>query len=390
MAESHDRGRLAVARSAARLARGRATPFYLYEPEIARAALRRWRRAAGPEGPVDPVDLFYPWKCNRHDPLLRLARAEGWGAEVTARQDLAAALRLWNGPRILFQGPAKPADALEAALAAGSICVADSAEDAEAILARATALRIAPRYLLRFRASSAEPSQRGFGLAAAHVAAWCARAVRAGLPRPEGLAFHLGTGLASPAPFVAAIREAGRLAERLAALGVLVRVLDVGGGFPALREARRDARGRVRGRPASPEAFLRAIRSAARRSVPLRGVRLFLEPGRAVASDAFHLVTRVVRTADGRVSVDASRMAHAFFVPRGRHAFVPVPRRRGGGRVEIRGPLPTNLDLLSGAESIGRPRDGDILVIESVGAYNLIAANAWAGAVPDVVERTRR
>ena len=383
MAESHDRRRLAIARTAARLARGRATPFYLYDAAAARAALRRWRRAAGP---VDLVSLFYPWKCNRHEPLLRLARAEGWGAEVTASEDLAAALRLWSGPRILFQGPAKPPGALDAALAAGSICVADSAEDAEAILARASALRAAPRYLLRFRASSAEPSQRGFGLAVGSVAAWCARTARAGLPRPEGLAFHLGTGLASPAPFVAAIREAGRLAARLAALGIAVRVLDVGGGFPAQREARRDARGRVRGRPASPEAFLRAIRSAARRSVPLRGVRLFLEPGRAVSSDAFHLVTRVVRTAGGRVSVDASRMSHAFFVPRGRHAFVPVPRRPGGGRVEVRGPLPTNLDLLSGAESIGRPREGDLLVIESVGAYNLIAANAWSGRVAEVVE----
>jgi diaminopimelate decarboxylase len=385
MAESLDRGRLAVARAAARLARGRATPFYLYEPAAARAALRRWRLASGPEG---LVDLYYPWKCNRHEPLLRLARAEGWGAEVTAPEDLAFALRLWSGARILLQGPAKPPAALDAALAAGSICVADSAEDADAILARARVLASAPRYLLRFCASSAAPSQRGFGLPGRSLMAWCARTARAGFPPPEGLAFHLGTGLASPAPFVAAIREAGLLAARLAALGVAVRVLDVGGGFPALTEARRDARGRVRGRPASPEVFLRAIRSEARRSVP--GARLFLEPGRAVASDAFHLVTRVVRTADGRISVDASRMSHAFFVLRGRHPFVAIPRRPGGGRVEVRGPLPTNLDLFSGGESIGRPREGDLLVVESVGAYNLIAANAWAGAVPDVVEATGR
>jgi diaminopimelate decarboxylase len=84
--------------------------------------------------------------------------------------------------------------------------------------------------------------------------------------------------------------------------------------------------------------------------------------------------------------VDASRMAHAFFVPRGRHGFRPVPRRAGGGTVEVRGPLPTNLDLFSAGESVGRPRVGDLLVIESVGAYNLIAANAWAGRVPEVVE----
>jgi diaminopimelate decarboxylase len=51
----------------------------------------------------------------------------------------------------------------------------------------------------------------------------------------------------------------------------------------------------------------------------------------------------------------------------------------------VRGPLPTNLDLFA-TVGIGRPRPGDLLVIESVGAYNLIAANAWSGAVPEVVE----
>jgi diaminopimelate decarboxylase len=394
MAEPRDRGRLGLAGAAARLARNRATPFYLFEPETAREALRRWSRAAAAGGGADRaelvelVELFYPWKCNRHEPLLRLAREAGWGAEVTAAGDLAAALRLWSGRRVLFQGPAKPGDALDAALAAGAVCVADSPEDADAILARSSALSVTPRYLLRFRAASAEPSQRGFGLAPRDAAAWGARVARAKQPPPEGLAFHLGTGLASPEPFVAAIREAGRLAEGLSALGVAVRVLDVGGGFPARREARRDARGRVRGRPAAPEAFLRAIRSEARRRVP--GARLFLEPGRAIASDAFHLVTRVVRASDGRVYVDASRMSHAFFVPRGRHAFRAFPRRPGSGRVEIRGPLPTNLDLFSSGEAVGRPREGDLLVIESVGAYNLIAANAWAGGVPAVVELTGR
>ncbi len=292
---------------------------------------------------------------------------------------------------MLFQGPAKSPAALDAALLARAWLVADSVEDAEAILERSRALgpspSLAPRYLLRFRSASSEPSQRGFGLTAGGVAAFAARVVREAAPPPEGLAFHLGTGLASPAPYVAAIREAGRLAEVLGGLGVAVRVLDAGGGFAARREARRDARGRVRGRAATPEAFLRAIRAAARRSVPLQGVRLFVEPGRAIASDAFHLVTRVLRRTERRVYVDASRMAHAFFVPRGRHAFRPVPRRPGRGDVEVRGPLPTNLDLFAARVAIGRPRAGDLLVIESVGAYNLIAANAWSGGVPEVVER---
>jgi hypothetical protein len=37
---------------------------------------------------------------------------------------------------------------------------------------------------------------------------------------------------------------------------------------------------------------------------------------------------------------------------------------------------------------VGRPRAGDLVVIAGVGAYNLIAANEWAGSLPETVEWT--
>ncbi len=377
MADRADRARLT--RAAAAAARVHPTPFYFFARTVAERGLRAWRMAAGSE-----VDLFYPWKCNRYAALRTLAGREGWGAEVTAPDDLAAALSSMSGAgRVVFQGPAKDAASIDAALAAGAWLVADGTADGLAILDRARTADLAARYLLRFRPAAAKPQQRPFGMLPAEAIAFGRRMVREGRPVPRGLAFHLGTGLPSTAPYVSAIREAGRIAAALASDGIPTHVIDAGGGFPARGEARRDADGR-RGRP--PRAIVRELRMAVRTALP--GARLFLEPGRAVASDAFHLVTRVVRVTSGRIYLDASRMSHAFFVANGRHPFWPVPRRPGGGSTLIAGPLPLDLDVFSRAERVGRPREGDLLVIGSVGAYNLIASSAWAGRMLDVVEPT--
>ena len=367
--------------AAAREARGRATPFYLFEPGVALARMRAWRQAAGAD-----TDLFYPWKCNRHDALVDLAESEGLGAEATAAEDLDAILGRLAGARVLYQGPAKSRETLERAIAAGAWLIADSEEDTEAILAVGRSLGIPPRYLLRFRPPSSQTSQHAFGLPPERALEVSARLPRARRPLPAGLSFHLGTGIPSPAPFVEAVREAGQLAAAMRDRGVSTGILNVGGGFAALREARRSLSGRPEGRPASAREYLGTIRKAVREAFPVPGLRLFAEPGRAIASDAFHLVTRVVRVVGRRVYVDASRMSHAYFVARGRHPFLPIPRRPGGGKSEVSGALPVDLDRLSNGETIGRPREGDLLVIGAVGAYNLIAANAWAGRVPPVVE----
>ena len=368
-------------RAAARLARDRATPFYLFDPVQARDRAQEWARHRDESG---RPEVFYPWKCNRHSALLEILVREGLGAEVTSSGDLAGALAAGlPGDRIVFQGPAKDAASLDRALAAGVRLVADSPEDAGAILSRGRALGIVPRYLLRLRAGGCQTEQREFGMPARALVATARSGAKERRPAPEGLAFHLGTGLTSPAPYRRAIREAAGIARHLAALGMKVSTLDVGGGFPAHREARRDVRGRVQKAP-SLSSFLRALVAEAADRFP--GVRLLAEPGRALASDAFHLVTRVVRVRGRRVYVDGSRMSHALFVPRGKHLFRPLPFRGSRARrSEIAGPLPVGLDVLAKSEAVGQPREGDLLLIESVGAYNLIASNAWAGEA-EVVE----
>ena len=374
MAEQRTHGRLR--REAVRLARNVPTPFYLFDSRLAASNARRWSRIAGLSG---AFETFYPYKCNRHPSLLTVFAREGLGAEVGSLSDLAAAEALGiSGSRIVVQGPAKDRSLLDRALAAGAFLVADGPEDAEAILARAKALGVAPRSLLRLRASAAEASQRSFGLPPGELVRLARRFVRAGAPAPEGLAFHLGTGISSTTPYVAAIRQAGAVARSLRENGTEVRLLDLGGGFPASGESRRDGRGRPRRPAAPPETFLRKLSAELRSAIP--GARAFLEPGRALASDAFGLVTRVLRVSGKRVFVDGSRMSHALFVPRGKHPFLPIPLRAGRGpRLQVAGPLPLDLEVLSAAESVGRPREGDLLVIACVGAYNVIASNSWAG-----------
>ncbi len=214
--------------AASELARGRPTPFYLFDAGAAAESARRLRSAALEIG---RLDVFYPWKCNRHPGLLAAVAGEGLGAEVTSPRDLAAALAAGlAGGRLVFQGPAKDPSSLDRALASGAWIVADSAEDAEAILGRARAIGGKPRYLLRLRAAACQPEQQGFGMAADEVVAVARRAVRERQAPPEGLAFHLGTGLTWVAPYRSAVREAAELANRLGSLGIRVRALDLGGG----------------------------------------------------------------------------------------------------------------------------------------------------------------
>ena len=357
------------------------TPFYLYEPERLAADARRWKDAA-----AGRARLFYPYKTNRHPPVLDFLAREGFGAEINIAADLPDALaRGLSGDRLLVQGPAKGAELVDRVIAAGGTLVADGPEDLASILVRAREAGRPPRYLIRLRTPEARLGQRAFGFDPEDVAELARRALRSGGP-PRGIAFHLGTGIPSSAPYRASLRTALRTARALREIGAPPAVVDVGGGFSSPAETRFDDRGRTR-RAAwtDPEKIVRTLRADAWRSIG--EVELWMEPGRAIVAGAFRLVCTVLRVRGGReVFVDASRMAHAFFVARGSHPVTFLPKRRGRPvDLVISGPLGTDLDVLVRRLRGVAPKEGDTVVFGGVGAYNLIAANEWAGPIPPVV-----
>jgi diaminopimelate decarboxylase len=369
------------------------TPFFLFDPgEIDRRAAA-WRKAAAAVG---PADVFYPYKCNRHPAVVRRLARAGLGAEVATRDDLRTARALGvAGTRIVVHGPAKTRDAIDAALAAGALLVADGAEDARAILARAKGVRepaslAAPSLARFFEARTAARSALRAGISSPSLAA-CA-AIRALLP--AGLAFHLGTGIPSTLPYRKALEQSAEVARELAASGISISQLDLGGGFAAQTESRLDGRLRPLGVGIAPEVLVEALGKEARR---LFGpdVELLFEPGRAIVSQSFRLVARVLRVKESErrrtVFLDASRLSHAFFAGWGRHPIETIPRRRGPRRAAtLAGPLGVGVDVFARSELLAPVRPGDLVVIGSVGAYNWNAVNGWAGATPAGAESESR
>lgn len=362
-------------------ARGAETPFYLYDGRRLAAAARRWKEAA-----AGRARLFYPYKCNRFPAVLDFLSGEGLGAEINIAADLPEAIaRGVVGARLLVQGPAKTPALVDRVIAAGGALVADGAEDLDLILARGRASGHPVRYLLRLRAAEARVGQRAFGIPPEDVPGLARRGRRRGTP-PLGIAFHLGTGIPGSAPYRASLRSAALTARALRAIGAAPQVVDVGGGFSSPAESRFDDRGRRRVAAwTDPEKIVREICAGARRSIG--EAEVWMEPGRAIVADAFRLVCRVLRVRGGReVFVDASRMAHGFFIARGHHPLEFLPRRRGRPvPLVIAGPLGTDLDVFVRRILAPPPKEGDRIVFGAVGAYNLIAANGWAGPIPPVV-----
>ena len=385
MVRGLNRGTLAAA---ARAARRHATPFYLFDPEALARAARAWRDVVRD---ASPAAVFYPYKCNRsREAVARLAR-ERLGAEVTTAEDFRLAWKLGvPAGAIVVQGPAKTGELLDAAISAGALLVADGPEDAEAILARARASSAAPRYLLRLAPRAATREQRPFGMAAKDLVAAASEIARRRAPAPLGLAFHLGTGIASAEPYLRALAETADVARALERVQEFRTdpILDLGGGFAATEESRLDAKARPLGTARAPAGHAARLAREARRLLGSRTTVLF-EPGRALVSGAFHLVARVVRVREGprpTVYLDASRASHAFFAGRGDHPIAALPRRAGRARrATLAGPLGVELDVFARDLALLPVRTGDLVVIGSVGAYNQNAASGWAGAVPGVV-----
>ena len=176
-----------------------------------------------------------------------------------------------------------------------------------------------------------------------------------------------------------------------ASQGVRIAALNFGGGFAVGSEIRNSGdildvdRQELQAVPepgsvASFEQVCSAISLELPGALP---ISCLMEPGRLLVSDAFHLITRVVRIKEESGTcfaiLDAGRIQNALFAGRGYHEIIPVlPARSSCRPYTLVGPLCASFDVFARSRMLPELAEDDIIAIMDVGAYNLSARSWWS------------
>jgi len=354
------------------------TPFYAYDAGVLRERIARFKDALG----TRPHLLCYAVKANDALALLAVAAREGLGADIVSAGELAKALRAGvPADRIVFSGVGKRPDEIRSALEAQIRSVnVESAGELDTVAELAGELGIVAPVSVRLNPDvshdahsyiSTGAATSKFGLAAGEALAALRRAAAEPVLEPVGISFHIGSQLFDPALLLTAADHAADLWRELAAEGVELRDLDVGGGLGVAYEPGRDA---------DVEAFAAPLAPL----VEDLGATLIVEPGRWLVAPAGKLVTRVLYVKDlaGRRIAICDGGMNDLIRPALYDAFHPIELLGGKGSrargvVDVVGPVCESGDFFALGRELPLPEPGDLLAVELAGAYGRVMASTY-------------
>jgi diaminopimelate decarboxylase len=340
------------------------TPLWVYDLREIDAAVATLRRA------FPDAHLAYAVKANANGAVLRRLRARGVGAEAITVGELARALRAGLDPAgIVVGGPAQDRELRDLARRRGVGRISlDSASQwrdwrADGWPERARAfVRVNPgldpathEHMATGQATSK------FGLAPAEALELAREVADAGLL--AGLHVHAGSQIDDPRVHDGVLEVLAPLYDALPDADEL----DLGGGFAV---------------PGFPYEAL-ALRVAA--FTEPRGLRLWLEPGRALVAAAGQLLARVLHVKEGvRRHVIADAGMADLLRPALYDAHHPIralgvaATRAPHGPADVDGPLCENADRLGRDVTLPALAAGDLLAVELAGAYGLGMGSHYA------------
>ncbi len=264
------------------------TPLYVYS----RAELRQRTSAFHAALASVPDSLIcYAVKANSSLAVLQVLAGLGCGFDIVSGGELRRVIRAGGEPRrVVFSGVAKSAEDIRAALDAGILCFnVESAAELERLSAIAASrgecapvsIRVNPDVDARSHPYiSTGLSENKFGVPMAEARELYRRAVALPGVHPTGIDWHIGSQLTSLAPFADALARVLGLVDELAASGIALEHIDVGGG---LGVNYRDES------PPTPAEYVHVLLAG----LGARALRLITEPGRAIVASAGVLLTRV-------------------------------------------------------------------------------------------------
>ena len=352
------------------------TPCFVYSRAMLERAYRSYDQAFGSRAHL----ICYAMKANSNLAILNVFARLGSGFDIVSGGELARVVAAGGDPgKVVFSGVGKSRDDMRQALAAGVMCFnVESESELERLndVARQSnrkapvSIRVNPDVDAKTHPYiSTGLKENKFGVAFGEALRIYRKAHALRDLEVVGIDCHIGSQLTELAPFIDAFRKVLELVDKLAAEGIELKHLDLGGGL-GIRY--RDEM------PPPPDAYVKALLDC----VGGRRQQILLEPGRSLVGNAGLLLTRVeyLKHGDARNFAVVDAAMNDLIRPALYDAYHDVrevrPSTARPKRYEIVGPVCETGDFLARDREVALD-EGDLLAVMSAGAYGMTMSSNY-------------
>lgn len=352
------------------------TPTYVYS----RAHIEVQYRAYADALAGMPHLVCFAVKANSNIGVLNVLARLGAGFDIVSSGELERVLAAGGEPsRIVFSGVGKSRDDMRRALEVGVHCFnVESSVELERLQKVAAELGVKAPVSLRVNPDvdagthpyiSTGLKENKFGIDIEQAEAVYARAAE--LPNLEviGVDCHIGSQLTTLEPFLDALDRLLLLVDKLAARGITIKHLDLGGGLG------------VQYRDEQPPLAGDYI-TAVRKRLQGRDLGLVFEPGRFIVANAGVLLTQVeyLKHTEHKDFAIVDAAMNDLIRPALYQAWMdvsPVQPREGEARnYDLVGPICETGDFLAKDRQLVLA-EGDLLAVRSAGAYGFVMSSNY-------------
>ncbi|KAF1068624.1 MAG: Diaminopimelate decarboxylase [Pseudomonas citronellolis] len=352
------------------------TPTYVYS----RAHIEQQYRSYTDALQGVPHLVCFAVKANSNLAVLNVLARLGSGFDIVSRGELERVLAAGGDPaRVVFSGVGKTRDDMRRALQVGVHCFnVESSVELERLQVVAAELGVKAPISLRVNPDvdaqthpyiSTGLKENKFGVDIEQAEALYARAAELPNIDIQGVDCHIGSQLTQLDPFLDALDRLLVLIDRLAARGIVIRHLDLGGGLGV----------RYRDETPPPAAdYVQAIRQR----LAGRALTLVFEPGRYIVANAGVLLTRVeyLKLTEHKDFAIVDAAMNDLIRPALYQAWMdvtPLRQREGQARnYDLVGPICETGDFLAKDRELVL-EEGDLLAIRSAGAYGFVMSSNY-------------
>lgn len=357
------------------------TPAYVYSRAALEASLAEFHDVLGAHAAGKGALVCYAVKANSSLAILNVFARLGAGFDIVSGGELQRVLAAGADPKkVVFSGVGKTAAEMKLALDAGIFCFnVESIPELERLNDVAgqcgrkapISLRVNPNVDPKTHPYiSTGLKGAKFGVAYDDALPLYRRAAALANIEIAGVDCHIGSQLLDPSPFVEALDRILALVDQLAAEGIRIHHLDLGGGLGIQYNAEQVQ--------PTVAAYLTPLLD----KLAGRGLQVVLEPGRRLVGNAGLLLTRIEYLKQGEAKnfaiIDAAMndlMRPALY--EAWHDILPVvPRPGAATEYDVVGPVCETGDFL-GQDRPLAVAAGDLLAVMSAGAYGMAMASNY-------------